>query len=277
MSLDFVVLNPPCFRPDETLIPLNKPYNPNFGQGGFKIPGAPARTPNPYAQATGGRTPGRGGGGRTPNPYLNGDGRNPAANASSSRTPNPYGDGGKTPAWNPSSRTPNPHQDAPAWNASSRTPNPYQDASKTAGWSASSRTPNPYANSESPSRGNDGGRTPSGWGTGGWGSGSSDENTWGTSPARPADASYSSSWVSTVESHTSTAAHSLDDSLHRRQQLPQHRLLLRPRLRRTQVRPRLAPWGRQVSCTQPRPRGSRLRTRTTPVSDPLVNQKRRLT
>jgi len=52
--------------------------------------------------------------------------------------------------------------------------------------------------------------------------------------------------------------------LHRRQQLPQHRLLLRPRLRRTQVRPRLAPWGRQVSCTQPRPRGSRLRTRTTP-------------
>ncbi|KAF8558684.1 transcription elongation factor Spt5 [Imleria badia] len=175
--------------PDGTLIPLNKPYNPNAGQGSFKTPGAPARTPNPYAQATGGRTPGWGAGGRTPNPYASGDGRNPA----SSRTPNPSGgDGGKTPAaWSASSRTPNPYQEGggktPAWNASSRTPNPYQDGGKTpAAWNASSRTPNPYANSESsPTWGNDGGRTPR-WG-GGWGGGS-DGNT---SPARPADASYS--------------------------------------------------------------------------------------
>ncbi|KAF8452579.1 hypothetical protein L210DRAFT_3437059 [Boletus edulis BED1] len=169
-----------CRRlPDGTLLPLNKPYNPNVGQGGFKTPGAPARTPNPYAQATGGRTPGFTGG-RTPNPYVNGDGRTPA-----SKTPNPFGgDSGKTPAWNPSSRT-------PAWNASSRTPNPYQDGGKTPAWNASSRTPNPYANNGSPSWGNDGGRTPgSGYGRG-WGS-PSDNNTWGNSPARPADASYSS-------------------------------------------------------------------------------------
>ncbi|KAH0831224.1 hypothetical protein J3R83DRAFT_13804 [Lanmaoa asiatica] len=130
------------------------------------------------AQATGGRTPGWGGG-RTPNTYANGDGRTPAWNASS-RTPNPFGgDGGKTPAWNASSRTPNPHQDG------GKTP---------AAWNASSRTPNPYMNNDSPSWANDGGRTPRpGWG-GGWGSGSSDNNnTWGnTSPARPADASYSS-------------------------------------------------------------------------------------
>jgi len=49
--------------------------------------------------------------------------------------------------------------------------------------------------------------------------------------------------------------------LHRRQQLLQHRLLLRPQLRRIQMRRRLVPWGRQALCTQPRPRGSRLRTR----------------
>ncbi|KAG9308343.1 hypothetical protein JVU11DRAFT_12109 [Chiua virens] len=160
--------------PDGSLVPLNKPYNPNAGQGGFKAPGAPARTPNPYAQG-GGRTPGWGGGGRTPNPYANGDGRTPAGNASS-RTPNPFaGDGGKT----------------PAWNASSRTPNPYQDGGKTPAWNASSRTPNPYANNESsPTWGNDGGRTPR-WG-GAWGS-SDNNNAWGgnTSPARPADAGYS--------------------------------------------------------------------------------------
>ncbi|KAG8216091.1 hypothetical protein J3R82DRAFT_8092 [Butyriboletus roseoflavus] len=169
--------------PDGTLIPLNKPFNPNYGQGGFKAPGAPARTPNPYAQATGGRTPGWGSG-RTPNPYANGDGRAP-------------GDGGKTPAWNASSRTPNPYQDGaktPAWNASSRTPNPYQEGNKTPAWNASSRTPDTYANSNSsPNWANDGGRTPRpGWGAG-WGGGSSDtNNAWGnTSPARPADANYS--------------------------------------------------------------------------------------
>ncbi|KAI6096028.1 hypothetical protein EDD16DRAFT_1720366 [Pisolithus croceorrhizus] len=67
------------------------------------------------AQASGGRTPGWGGG-RTPNPYATGDcdgGKTPAWNAAS-RTPNPYADGGKTPAWNASSRTPNPTP-RPGW------------------------------------------------------------------------------------------------------------------------------------------------------------------
>ena len=283
MTLD-LVFSTPRPRPDETLIPLNKPYNPNFGQGGFKTPGAPARTPNPFAQSTGGRTPGWGGG-RTPNPYANGDGRTPGLNASS-RTPNPYGaDGGKTPAWNASARTPNPYQDGgktpAAWSASSRTPNPYQDGGKTpAAWNAGSRTPNPYGNNESPRWANDGGRTPrsgsgsgSGWGGGGWG-GSSEDNAWGgnTSPARPADTGYSS-YVSTIKPQTSTSAYSLDKSLHRPQLLRQHRLQLRPQLRHIQMRRRLVPWGRQALCTQPRRRGSQLRTRTIQVSDLPDQQK----
>ncbi|KIJ64684.1 hypothetical protein HYDPIDRAFT_175264 [Hydnomerulius pinastri MD-312] len=197
--------------PDGSLIPLTQPYNPNRGgQGGFRTPGAPARTPNPFAQATGGRTPW--GGGRTPNPYASGDGKTPAWNASS-RTPNPHADGGKTPAWNASSRTPNPHQDGgktPAWNAASRTPNPYQDGGKTPAWNASSRTPNPYAsnNESSSSWGNDGGRTPRpGWGSAsGWGGGASESSTWGNaSPARPAETSYSSSdWTAPTPAAAAT-------------------------------------------------------------------------
>lgn len=236
------------------------------------MPGAPARTPNPYAQATGGRTPGWGGG-RTPNPYVNGDGRTPAWNASS-RTPNPFGgDSSKTPAWNASSRTPNPYQDGgktPAWNASSRTPNPYQDGGKTPVWGASSQTPN---RNDSSSWGNDGGRTPRPWG-GGWGD-SSDNNAWGNaSPARPADASYSS-WVSTTKSRWVIVAYWLYKSLHRHQQLLQHRFPLRPQLRRTRTRQRLAPWGREALCTRPRPRGSWLRTRMIQVSDYLASKKKK--
>lgn len=156
--------------PNGTLMPLDKPYNPNWGTQAQSRP--PARTPNPYAQASGGRTPGWGGG-RTPNPYATGDGKTPAWNAGS-RTPNPYAsDGGKTPAWNASSRTPNPYADGgktPAWNASSRTPNPYTSNDSGSAWSA-----------------NDGSRTPRpGWGGGGWDTGNAG---WGNaSPARPADA-----------------------------------------------------------------------------------------
>ncbi|KAF8837001.1 transcription elongation factor Spt5 [Paxillus ammoniavirescens] len=165
--------------PDGSLVPLSQPYNPNWGQGGFRTPGAPARTPNPFAQANGGRTPGWSSG-RTPNPYASGDGKTPAWNASS-RTPNPFSaEGSKTPAWNAASRTPNPYQEGgktPAWNAGSRTPNPYQDGGKTPAWGAS-RTPNSY--------GSDNDR--SGWG-GGWGGGAS-ETTWGnSSPVRPAETS----------------------------------------------------------------------------------------
>ena len=152
-------------RPDGTLIPLDRPYNPNLASQGQSR--APARTPNPYAQSSG-RTPGWGGG-RTPNPYASGDGKTPAWNAGS-RTPNPYAaDGGKT----------------PAWNAASRTPNPYADGGKTPAWSASSRTPNPYSSNDSGSawNANDGSRTPRpSWG-GGW-----------ASPARPAE---TESWVCT--------------------------------------------------------------------------------
>lgn len=202
---------------------------------------------------------------------MNGDGRTP------SRTSNPFGsDGGKTPAWNPSSHTPNPHQDGgktPAWNASSRTPNPYQDGNKTPAWNASSRTPNPYINNDSPAWGNDGGRTPRpGWG-GGWGSGSDNNNAWGNgnaSPARPADASYSSysTWVSTTESAVSTTADSFN-RVHRHQQLLQHRLLLRLQPHRIQVRQRLVPWDREVLCTRPRHQGSWLQTRMIRVSNRL--------
>ncbi|KAI6046265.1 hypothetical protein EDC04DRAFT_2887945 [Pisolithus marmoratus] len=155
--------------PNGSLIPLDKPFNPNWGSQTQSRP--PARTPNPYGQASGGRTPAWGGGGRTPNPYATGDGKTPAWNAGS-RTPNPFGDGGKT----------------PAWNASSRTPNPYGDGGKTPAWNASSRTPNPYGSNDSGSawNANDGGRTPRpGWGSGGWDTG---DAGWGNaSPTRPAE------------------------------------------------------------------------------------------
>ncbi|KAI6015115.1 hypothetical protein F5J12DRAFT_815987 [Pisolithus orientalis] len=160
--------------PNGTLIPLDKPYNPNHGTQAPSRP--PARTPNPYAQANGGRTPGWGGG-RTPNPYATGDGKTPAWNASS-RTPNPYaGDGGKTPAWNAASRTPNPYADGgktPAWNASSRTPNPYSSNDSGSAWSA-----------------NDGGRTPRpAWGAGGWDTGDTGWGGGAASPTRPAETSW---------------------------------------------------------------------------------------
>ncbi|KAG6337015.1 hypothetical protein ID866_2075 [Astraeus odoratus] len=144
------------------------PYNPNMAAQGQ--PRVPARTPNPYGQANGGRTPGWGG--RTPNPYATGDGKTPAWTAGS-RTPNAYAaDSGKTPAWSASSRTPNPYADGggktPAWSASSRTPNPYGSNEAAPGWSA-----------------NDGSRTPRpNWGSG-W---NNPESSWGNaSPARPAE------------------------------------------------------------------------------------------
>ncbi|KAL4076796.1 hypothetical protein V8B97DRAFT_1866799 [Scleroderma yunnanense] len=152
---------------DGSLVPLDRPYNPNFVNQGQ--PRAPARTPNPYPQANGGRTPGWGGG-RTPNPYASGDGKTPAWNAGS-RTPNPHAaDGGKTPAWNAASRTPNPYADGgktPAWNASSRTPNPYSSNDGGSAWSP-----------------NDGSRTP----RPSWGGGWNNSDGWGNaSPARPAE------------------------------------------------------------------------------------------
>lgn len=119
----------------------------------------PSRTPNPYNDMNGSKTPAWNTSGRTPNPYSGG--RTPAW-GTSDRTPNPFG--GRTPAWTSSSRTPNPYDaggKTPAWNASARTPNPFADGGKTPAWNVSGRTPNPY---NTPGSGF-GGATPArGWG-----------------------------------------------------------------------------------------------------------------
>jgi transcription elongation factor SPT5 len=185
---DFKSMGPPSAIPGAA-----RPFN-NVG-----------RTPNPYNNQDGSRTPGWGGTGRTPNPYASGEGGRTPAWAASSRTPNPYaGDGGRTSAWNASSKTPNPYVDntggsSSAWNAGGRTPNPYTAGNRTpkpggtgsaggSGWGGA--TPKPGSSGgwggATPGRGNWGGATP----RGDWGSSTSGNDSWGTPAANTAPTPY---------------------------------------------------------------------------------------
>jgi len=190
-------------RPDGKLEPLD-------GRGSRQSHGG---TANPYS---GSNTPSTGGAfnanpwnaGRTPNPYADGS-----------------GGGGKTPAWNVSGRTPNPYVaeptagKTPAWNVSSRTPNPYADGGRTPSWKTPAGNANPYATGANAGAGTGtgwGGATPgrtSAWGgatpgrqlstaaDSGWGSsGTGASAGWG-SPSRASSAwDAPSSWVS-LHSH----------------------------------------------------------------------------